>query len=163
VHLNGKGGMMQGLHHVSLTVASLEDSPRFYRDVLGLEVEIQPTGWSEGKDLARALGVESPAALRLTILKVGSSGSRLELLQFREPASRSARALPPSDVGAAHLCFQVDDVRATCAALTAQGVCFLAPVSVIADGPLAGWNWVYFKDPDGHTLELVQVGRQRRA
>ena len=28
---------------------------------------------------------------------------------------------------------------------------------MVDDGPLAGWRWVYFGDPDGLALELVQV------
>ncbi len=34
---------------------------------------------------------------------------------------------------------------------------FNSGVNVVDDGPLAGWRWVYFKDPDDHTLELVEV------
>ena len=28
---------------------------------------------------------------------------------------------------------------------------------MVDEGPLAGWRWVYFSDPDGLALELVQV------
>jgi hypothetical protein len=24
------------------------------------------------------------------------------------------------------------------------------------EGPLAGWKWIYFKDPDGTNLELIE-------
>jgi glyoxylase I family protein len=34
---------------------------------------------------------------------------------------------------------------------------FYTDVNVVDDGPLAGWRWVYFSDPDGLALELVQV------
>jgi hypothetical protein len=37
----------------------------------------------------------------------------------------------------------------------------------VAAVPLTGWRWVYFKDPDEHTIELVEVAYvrddQRRA
>jgi hypothetical protein len=36
-------------------------------------------------------------------------------------------------------------------------VTFYSDVNVVDDGPLAGWRWVYFSDPDGLALELVQV------
>ena len=32
-----------------------------------------------------------------------------------------------------------------------------APVNVVDEGVLAGWRWVYFADPDGYPLELVEV------
>jgi hypothetical protein len=28
---------------------------------------------------------------------------------------------------------------------------------VVDEGVLAGWRWVYFQDPDGYPLELVEV------
>ena len=35
------------------------------------------------------------------------------------------------------------------------------------EGVLAGWRWVYFEDPDGYPLELVEVAyyneKERRA
>jgi hypothetical protein len=30
-------------------------------------------------------------------------------------------------------------------------------VNVVDEGVLAGWRWVYFADPDGYPLELVEV------
>ena len=34
---------------------------------------------------------------------------------------------------------------------------FFSPVNVVDEGVLAGWRWVYFADPDGYPLELVEV------
>ena len=41
--------------------------------------------------------------------------------------------------------------------LEAKGVSFYSDVNVVDEGVLAGWRWVYFADPDGYPLELVQV------
>jgi glyoxylase I family protein len=38
---------------------------------------------------------------------------------------------------------------------------FYSDVNVVDDGPLAGWRWVYFSDPDGLALELVQIAYYR--
>jgi hypothetical protein len=32
---------------------------------------------------------------------------------------------------------------------------------VVDDGVLAGWRWVYFADPDGYPLELVEHAYER--
>ena len=67
------------------------------------------------------------------------------------------RPYPNNTLGAGHVCFQVDDVRAAKAELEAKGVEFYSDVNVVDEGPLAGWRWVYFPDPDGLPLELVEV------
>ena len=40
-------------------------------------------------------------------------------------------------------------------------------VNVVDEGVLSGWRWVYFNDPDGYPLELVEVAyynaEERRA
>ncbi len=41
--------------------------------------------------------------------------------------------------------------------LVAKGVTFYSDVNVVDSGPLAGGRWVYFSDPDGLALDLVEV------
>ena len=42
-----------------------------------------------------------------------------------------------------------------------HGVTFYSDVNVVDDGVLAGWRWVYFADPDGYPLELVENAYER--
>jgi extradiol dioxygenase family protein len=56
-----------------------------------------------------------------------------------------------------HVALRVDDAAATKRDLEAQGVTFLSEVNVVDEGVLAGWRWVYLHDPDGITVELVEV------
>lgn len=148
---------MQGIHHIGLTVSDLERSIRFYHEVLELPFWIAPTPWIEGEHLARALGVEPPAALRVALFKVGDGATLLELLEYKSPPSTTRTALSQNNVGAAHVAFRVPDIRARVAQLAAKGVQFNSEVNVVDEGPLAGWRWVYFRDPDNHTLELVEI------
>ena len=64
-------------------------------------------------------------------------------------------------IGASHVAFQVDDIQAAKAALEAEGIQFYSGINVIDDGVLAGWRWVYFADPDGYPLELVENAYER--
>ena len=48
-------------------------------------------------------------------------------------------------------------IVATKAELEGKGISFYSEVNVVEEGVLAGWRWVYFEDPDGYPLELVQV------
>jgi catechol 2,3-dioxygenase-like lactoylglutathione lyase family enzyme len=148
---------MRNVHHVGITVRDLDASVAFYHDLLGLQFAVPPTPWFEGADLARGLGVEAPVALRVALFEVGEGASWFEILQYGSPASHTDRALPQSDIGAAHVAFYVDDIGATYAELLGKGVLFNSEPNTVDDGPLAGWRWVYFRDPDGHTIELVEV------
>ncbi len=49
------------------------------------------------------------------------------------------------------------DIEATKAELEGKGVVFYTDVNVVDSGPLAGWRWCYFSDPDGLALELVEI------
>jgi catechol 2,3-dioxygenase-like lactoylglutathione lyase family enzyme len=145
------------IHHVGLTVADLERSIDFYHGTLGLQFAVAPTPWFEGEHLPKALGVPGPVKLRLVMFDFGADNSVLELLQFASPTSTSREAIIPSETGAHHVALYVDDIDATMADLRARGVTFNSDANDIDEGPLDGWRWVYFKDPDGHTLELVEV------
>lgn len=148
---------MRAVHHVGITVRDLDTSVAFYHDLLGLPFVVPPTPWFEGDMLARGLGVEPPVALRVALFRVGQGTTWFEILQYRSPASGTDRALVQSDIGAAHVAFHVDDIVTTYAELRAKGVAFNSEPNTVDEGPLAGWRWVYLKDPDGHTIELVEV------
>jgi catechol 2,3-dioxygenase-like lactoylglutathione lyase family enzyme len=145
---------MKGLHHVGITVKDLDSSIRFYHDVLGLDFSNEPSPWFDDPGLGPAVGVPG-AALRQVSLKLGDT--TLELLQYRSPESDTQRPLLSNNIGASHVAFVVDDIVATKAELEGKGISFYSDVNVVDEGVLAGWRWVYFEDPDGYPLELVQV------
>jgi catechol 2,3-dioxygenase-like lactoylglutathione lyase family enzyme len=148
------GGSMKAMHHVGITVKDLEASIRFYHDVLGLQFSNEPSPWFDGEELAAAVGVPG-AALRQVSLLLGDT--TLELLEYKSPPSETTMPLKSNNRGASHVGFLVDDIAAKKAELEAKGVEFYGPVNFVDEGVLAGWRWVYFGDPDGYPLELVEV------
>jgi catechol 2,3-dioxygenase-like lactoylglutathione lyase family enzyme len=146
---------LQAVHHVGLVVTDLDRSIYFYHDVLGLPFANEPTPWFSGPDLETGVGVPG-ATLRQVSLWV-NQGSIMELIEYGNRPAANTAPVPNNHLGAAHVCFRVDDVRAKKAELEAQGVAFYSDVNVVDEGPLAGWRWVYFSDPDGLALELVEV------
>ncbi|WP_051103716.1 VOC family protein [Terracoccus sp. 273MFTsu3.1] len=149
------GSQLQAVHHVGLVVTDLDRSIRFYHDVLGLPFANEPTPWFDGPDLEKGVGVPG-ARLRQVCFWAGEH-SMMELIEYANRPVTSTRPIPNNHLGAAHVCFRVADVRATKADLEARGVTFYSDVNVVDSGPLAGWRWVYFSDPDGMALELVEV------
>lgn len=144
--------------HVGITVRDLDQSVRFYHDLIGLEIVTEPSPWFDGPALGHGVGVPG-AALRQVCLRLGDT--MIELLEYRTPPSPTERPLPSHGIGASHVAFQVADIQAAKAELEAAGVVFYSEVNVVDDGVLAGWRWVYFADPDGYPLELVENAYER--
>jgi catechol 2,3-dioxygenase-like lactoylglutathione lyase family enzyme len=149
---------MRAQSHTGITVRDLDRSVRFYHDLLGLEIVTEPSPWFDGPELGCGVGVPG-AALRQVCLRLGDT--MLELLEYRTPPSQTERPLLSHSVGASHVAFRVADIRAAKAELEAEGVEFYSDINVVDDGVLAGWRWVYFADPDGYPLELVENAYER--
>lgn len=138
------------VHHVGITVRDLEESLRWYERMFDVTPDFIADG--SGPDLAKAVGVPD-CNLRFAFLRFGSCV--VELLCYdneREDTFDRSNA----DVGSAHVCIEVADLQKAYDDLRAKGVEFLAPPLHIDDGPLASGSFVYFKDPNGVTLELSQ-------
>lgn len=135
-----------GLHHTGLTVSDLERSIAFYR-LLGFEVSTRIV--EEGEEVERGTGVPG-ATMNVALLE--RPGGRLELIQYVAPDGGPA-AHPNNGIGAAHVGIEVEDVDEAVAELRERGVDFISE-------PIyheSGIRWVYCRDPDGITAELLQV------
>lgn len=141
-----------GVDHVSVTVADLERSLRFYHDLLGIPV--LGTGVEESGSVTAVVGVDR-ARFRYADLDLGH-GHILELLQYLSPKGTPHRS-NVYDPGSGHIAFRVDDLDATVAKLKAAGVQARSePVDLEEPKWWAGARVVYLIDPDGATVELVQ-------
>ena len=144
---------MEGIFHTGLTVSDLDRAISFYRDVLGLKLVTGPTDFFEGADVAKGVGVPG-ARLRLVVFEVGEGS--LEVHQYSSPKPTVDKPVPPNTVGVTHVAFRVSNAAEKMKELQAKGVKFNSELNFIDEGPLAGWKWVYFKDPDGINLELIE-------
>jgi lactoylglutathione lyase len=138
-------------HHVGLTVSDLERSVAFYRDLLGFAV-VYERGEVLAEYMPRLVGL--PGA-RLKIAGLDLPGLHLDLIEYIAPQGANA-AGPTCDVGNGHLGFTVDDLWAAYRQLVAAGVRFKSEPVSITHGPNRGGWAVYFTDPDGITLEMIQ-------
>ena len=145
---------IQGVHHTGISVSDLERSIDFYHGILGLEFANEPSPVFDDPGLGPKVGVPG-AALRQVTFKAGDD--QVELLEYAAPPSPIDAPVPQNALGAHHVGFRVDDIEAKVRELKDKGVEFLGDVTAVDDGVLAGWRWVYFRDPDGITLELVEV------
>ena len=119
------------LLHTRMRVSDMEQTIRFYTDVLGLEV------------LERKV---SPRGSHLAFLKVPNSEELIELTSF--PPSGPVKV--QEDL--VHLAFQVESLDDTIASLNAKGV-------KVTDGPTqtsSGSRFIFIDAPDGYEIELIE-------
>jgi catechol 2,3-dioxygenase-like lactoylglutathione lyase family enzyme len=141
------------LHHTGYTVSDLERSVAFYRDLLGCEVIA--TQEKEGGYLAAIVGYPD-AHVRMAHLRLPGGEHVIELFQYLAPAG-SRVDVEPRNVGASHLCFVVEDLRALYDRLREHGVdSFVSPPVEVDTGINTGGLALYLRDPDGITVELFQ-------
>jgi catechol 2,3-dioxygenase-like lactoylglutathione lyase family enzyme len=150
--------VLSGIHHTSFTVADMDRSLGFYRDVLGMEVLFDQEGTAAY--LARITGFPG-ARLRIVHLRLARGSDHvLELMQYREPVGRPISG-QTCDLGSAHLSFLTDDIVAAHEHLIAHGTRVRSEPIPITAGRNRGGFGFYFLDPDGTTLELFQAPRSR--
>lgn len=140
------------LDHISVTVSDLERSLAFYRDLLGLrEVERHLL---EGETISKMTGKPGVVMQVVRLAAPETPGILLDLQQYLSPQGKVSTARL-GDVAHSHFCFGVPDVWAAYRELTDKGVEFVSePVSF--DLEWAILHVVFFKDPDGFILELVE-------
>ncbi len=142
---------VQKANHVGFTVPSLERAIEFWVGVLGLEAgEEMRFG---GSSLENIVGVPG-AATRLVF--VHAPGLDIELVEYTSPADRNEFNLRPCDVGSAHLCLNVDDIRAVQAAAAKLDWRSAGEVQTHERGEFKGVQSVFLHSPEGIQLELMQ-------
>jgi catechol 2,3-dioxygenase-like lactoylglutathione lyase family enzyme len=142
-------------HHVGLTVADIERSIHFYRDILGMTL-FRRRPHVDSDYVALQTGYQG-VVLNVASFKVAhDSPQSLELVQYMNRAGLPVETAG-NRPGASHLCLSVDDLRACQADLKAKGVRFKSDPVTITAGPNTGGLVVYFYDPDGYALELFQM------
>jgi len=137
--------------HTGITVANLERSLAFWRDVLGFELSHRTH--HTGALASEVTGVPG-AELTLAVLK--APGHKIELLEYHAPADRTRANLRPCDVGSVHVAFTVDNLDAVLERIAASGWKAAGSPQTLQSGPNVGKRVVYVRDPDGTTIEFMQ-------
>ena len=150
-----EAGRIREVGAIGLTVSDMERSVAFYRDVLGFE----KTSDTEvaGPIYGQLTGL---AGLRARVVSMRLGAERIELTEFLAPRGRAAPADSRSnDAWFQHVAIITSDIE--------QGYLWLRQHNVqqVSPGPqrLPDWNpkaggikAFYFRDPDGHPLEILE-------
>jgi catechol 2,3-dioxygenase-like lactoylglutathione lyase family enzyme len=129
---------------------------QFWQDVLGFEFShaAHQTG-ALAKEITGVAGAE----IKLAVLKA-PGGHKIELLQYLAPPDRKLADLGPCDVGFVHVALLVDDLEAVLKNIADSGWKSAGKPQTLKKGPNAGKRVVYVRDPDGTTIEFMQLPHQ---
>ncbi len=138
-------------HHVGITVTNLERAIEWYGKVFGIKpaFSINVSGASGERTLRLP-----PHIHRAALLPIGHFA--IELLEF-EP-TRKPMEMRQDDVGYVYICFAVDDLEDVYSRLKSEGIDFHTEPLHADEGQIAGSKFCVMRDPDGKTIELVELG-----
>ena len=143
-----------GLHHIGFTVPDIDEAIRFFEAMFGC-IKVLNTGRFDVDDdfMANSLGAKPTSRLEdLVFLRCGNSAN-IELFKYSGDDDDGGFRRP-SQVGAFHIAFQVDDAKAAAERLRALGVKVLDGPSDIEEGLFDGLTWGYVIAPWGQYIEL---------
>ena len=133
-------------HHFGVTVADLDRTVPFYRDVLGLELVARFS--VSGEAFATGVGVPNGTG-RFAHLDAG--GARVELVEY-EPAGGDATAESLDQSGAKHLGLSVSDIDQFYADLPEDVETVSAPQTTES-----GARILFVRDPEDNLVEIIEA------
>ncbi|MEO5965324.1 MAG: methylmalonyl-CoA epimerase [Candidatus Limnocylindrales bacterium] len=135
VHIRGLGKV----HHVAVIVRDIDAALGFWRDMLGLPVEL-------------VLPIEHD---RVTIAFLTVGESRMELVQPTDDTTGVARFLASKGEGFHHVCFEVTNIAETLLRLEIDGLELIDTVARKgAEGPVA---FLHPRSCHGVLVELIEA------
>ncbi len=146
--------MLGAVAHIGITVRDMDKAIHFYRDLLGLKVIGDVTFAGEEADI---LIGEDNVTLRAVYLRSPDDRKSppIELLHFVEPIAKGEPYAGVANPGITEVAFWVKDIEQTYKELRAHGVRFYSAPQLFETDDYKV-KAVYFRDPDGTTLELLQ-------
>lgn len=148
--------MLHEIMHVGVTVTDLDRSLAFYRTTLGLRFQGELVMQGETTD---RLFQRTGCKVRVAYLNGSEDlmAPPVELLQFVDDNAEKV----PADLhrtSISEICFRVSDLDRVYAQLRERGVDFLSEPQFFdfSDAGFGTSKAVYFRDPDGNILELMQ-------
>lgn len=148
--------MIKEILHVGLTVSNLDNSIKFYRDILNLDLQGQMV--MEGEETDKLFNMKG---IKVNVAYLNGSKNMLcppvELIEFTN-ADVEKTSLKLNGISIAELCFKVDNIDEEYKRLKELGVKFISEPQYfdLSSQGFGKSKAVYFYDPDGIILELIE-------
>ncbi|MFH1242176.1 MAG: VOC family protein [Pseudomonadota bacterium] len=141
--------MVKELLHVGIGVRDIEESARFYTEIMGMVEEYRTR--NVGEKISQIVGV---ANADIDVCVVQKNNLRIELLDYKnDDLKRQEIHKRQDELGLIHLAFSVDDVEKEYQRIKALGFEFNAPPMVAREN---GPKITYFRGPDNVIIEIFE-------
>jgi len=145
--------------HIGLVVEDCHKAMEFYSRVFGIEFGVDDYDMSTGK-FFNVEGKPEKARFRAAFGQAGNVA--IELVQVLEGETPHTKFLREHGEGLQHICFQVDDMEATMAALKAEGFRAILDYEfeTASKGKRSRVQEVYLntnEHPGGATIQLLKI------
>ena len=145
--------MLKSFFHTGFVVRDIEESVRFYSEILGMRIAARTE--RQGEFLEQVLAFPN-AHIKGGFVDMGE-GHQLELIQYFSPHS-GPNTVQRNDLGAAHLAFFVEDLDEFYAVTHEKGLQYNnPPASMFDENGNLSRKACYARDPDGNWLEFVEL------
>lgn len=147
--------MIKSIFHININVTDFERSLAFYK-MVGFKVVLDI---GEGPNKANDVGLNIPdsrARAALLALSDDPRATRIDLIEWKKPATEGAPYPHLYHAGAARIALFTKNLDEEYARLKANGVEMVSDPVMIRFGNKAGAKFFCFKDPDGTFLELIE-------
>lgn len=143
--------MITGFNHTSFTVADMDKSVKFWTEMLGFKAaSVSPRVGSWQGEVTGIPGAS------LMVAHLYGHGHHVEFIQYLSGAI-PGEAPQPALRGAAHVCFESDDIEQTWNALLEAGATPQGAIATVTTGAVGGAKAGYIRDPNGILIELLQL------
>ncbi|MCD6353555.1 MAG: VOC family protein [Proteobacteria bacterium] len=147
--------MITALSHTGLVVKDMDKIAGFYKEVFGFKVVLDTQVKGKEADDIVNFHVESE---RIVLMQLGKT--QIEMIEYKPAGKKYPKDYRSNDLFGVHLALQTDNMEKDYALLQEKGVAIISkgPQTIPENHPLfAGTKVLYFQDPEGHPLELIQM------
>ena len=142
--------MFKKIDHINISVTDIEESKKFFIDLLGFRLEKE--GELKGEWIENVVGLQNVKAIYARLF-LPNTETFLELIEYRNPVGKKDEKISRANkIGFRHLAFEVKDIEKIYKKLKKEGVKFLSEIQVNNNQK----KLCYFLGPDGIILELAE-------
>ena len=141
-----------GVSHIAVCVRDLDESLKFYRDILGMTVAVDRVQDTTTGGLPHVYA-HNRATRRQAVLTYGEGAVPTLVMTSHPDGDADGAPIKLDQVGISHISFTVPDVKALADELISNGVALAGPMDGFtnADGEVSS---IFVYDPDGILVQF---------